>query len=252
MPTPLRISIVSFNIWITERWAMRAPALEKFLQLFQPDILGLQEVQPESLAAIDQWLPRHARVRDAFPGWNTEGNIYWRSDLFTETEHGAEDVGIPENRRLFWARLCVRETGQSVLVGTAHLTHQRDDPEAATGSSPRIGQMRQIIAALQRLNQADEALFFMGDLNDPAHPQHMLHEAGYQNCFGALGLQPAATWKAYPTAGVEPGEPPVSECIDWLVANDRARAVAASVPHFYYRDASPSDHWPVHAVYELA
>jgi endonuclease/exonuclease/phosphatase family metal-dependent hydrolase len=249
----MRLSFVTYNIWNTERWDKRAPALRKFLETFDPDLLCLQELRPESRQLIDETLASHQRVDDAFPGWTTESNIYSRKSLFEAVEHGAEDVGIlePGQRRLFWTRLKLRASGQTVLVATAHLTHQRHEKEAATGMSPRVGETRRIIAALERLNRPGEPAFFTGDLNDPIHPPHLLHAAGYASCFASLGLQPPPTFKCYPTAGVQPGEPVSNQCIDWIVANGEARAIAATVPHFYYEDAAPSDHWPVQAVYEI-
>ena len=250
---PLRISIVTYNIWLMQRWDMRAPALQAFLERFAPDLLCLQELQPASRDFLDATLAGHRRVDDAHAGWATESNIYWRATLFEKIEHGDEDAGIPDgNRRLFWVRLRVRDTNRSILVATAHLTSQRNAHECATGQSPRVGQIRRIIDSLKRLNRTDEPLFFMGDMNDPVHPPRLLQEAGYVSCFAALGVQPPPTYHCYPTADIQPGERVVSQCIDWLVANKHARAVAASVPHFYYKDAAPSDHWPVQAVYEIA
>ena len=89
----------------------------------------------------------------------------------------------------------------------------------------------------------------MAELREDAR---LLQEAGYVSCFAALGVQPPPTYHCYPTADIQPGERVVSQCIDWLVANQHARAVAAGVPNFYYKDAAPSDHWPVQAVYEIA
>lgn len=247
-----RISIVTCNIWLTRRWTRRAPALKKFLQLFDPDILAVQELQARSQRLIDSTLPRHQRVRDRFSGWTTESNLYWRASLFSELDHGAEEAGITEgSRRLFWVRLRRADGGGSVLAATAHLTHQRSAQESRTGRSPRVRQITRIIAALGRLARRGEPVFFMGDMNDPVHPTHALHEAGYTSCFAALGLQPPSTFKCYPTADIEPGKPPVSQCVDWLYANAHARAVAATVPQFFFRDAAPSDHWPVQAVYEI-
>jgi len=250
---PLRISVITYNIWVTKRWTQRAPALRRFLEVFDPDILCLQELQPESQKLIDQTLHRHKRVQDDLPGWTTESNIYWRSALFSEIEHGAEPVDIADSaeRRLFWVRLRIAGTPHSILVATAHLTHQRNVTERTTGLSPRLGETRRIITALQRINLAGEPLLFMGDLNDPVHPPHLLHEAGYVSCFAALGLQPPPTFKVYPTAGVKVGAPVMNQCIDWLVANRHTRAVAAGVPQFYLNDTAPSDHWPVQAVYQI-
>jgi endonuclease/exonuclease/phosphatase family metal-dependent hydrolase len=250
---PLRISIVTYNIWLTQRWDVRQPALGGFLKSFNPDLLCLQELQQTTRDFIDGALPSHRRVDDPYRGWTTESNIYWRDAVFAHVEHGIEEVGIPDgDRRLFWARLKIRGLDRTVLVATAHLTSQRNKVECDTGQSPRVGQIRHIIQALKRLNQAGEPLFFMGDMNDPVHPPRLLHEAGYPSCFAALGVQAPPTYHCYPTADVPPGDRVVNQCIDWLVANKHARAVAASVPHFYLKDAAPSDHWPVHAVYEIA
>ena len=249
---PCRISIVTYNIWLTQRWQLRAPALGGFLDTFNPDLLCLQELQQTSRDFIDAALPSHRRIDDSHPGWITESNIYWRDSLFTRVEHGTEDAGIPDgNRRLFWARLKLRELDRTLLVATAHLTSQRNKLECETGQSPRVDQIRRIIAALQRLNHPGEPLFFMGDMNDPVHPPRLLKEAGYPSCFASLGIQAPPTYQCYPTADVPPGNRVVNQCIDWLVANEHARAVAATVPHFYLKDAAPSDHWPVQAVYEI-
>ena len=250
---PARISIVTYNIWLTQRWAVRVPALRGFLECFDPDILCLQELQAQSRDFIDQTLTGHKRVDDPYPGWTTESNIYWRDARFARIEHGAEDVGIPDGvRRLFWVRLQMRDLGRSMLVATAHLTSQRNKTECETGQSPRVEQIRRIIGVLQKLNQPGEPMFFMGDMNDPVHPPRMLHEAGYVSCFAALGVQAPPTYHCYPTADVPPGNRVVNQCIDWLVANSEARAVSAAVPHFYLQDSAPSDHWPVQAVYEIA
>src|SRR6185503_17380657 len=124
---PARINIITCNIWNTERWSARSAALGTFLELFAPDVLCLQELRQKSRMFLDKVMPGHARVQDSFVGWTSESNIYWREAMFSEIEHGAADVRIKEkgHRRLFWARLQVKALGRSMLVATAHLTHQR-------------------------------------------------------------------------------------------------------------------------------
>lgn len=250
---PLRVNIITCNLWNTERWSARSVTVRKFLELFRPDVLCVQELRQKTRIFLDKALPGHSRVQDSFVGWTAESNIYWRDTMFSEIEHGAVDVRIKEkgHRALFWARLAIKDRDRSMLVATAHLTHQRHPDESATGHNPRIGETRRIIAALKRLNRRGEPLFFMGDFNDAVHPTNMLHKAGYVSSFAALGLQPPQTFKCYPTAAVEPGMLAISQCIDWIVANDEAQPIATSVPYFFLNDSAPSDHWPVQAVYEL-
>ena len=251
--SPVRLNVVTYNIWNTERWAQRERSLRKFMRLFDPDLLCLQELRRKSRRFLDEVLSGHERVDDRFVGWALESNIYWRASMFSEIEHGAEDVRILEegHRRLFWVRLQMKAIERSILVGTAHLTHQRHPAESKTGLSPRVGEIQRIIAALGRVQKKREPVFFMGDMNDPVHATDHLHKAGYRSSFAALGLQPPPTFKCYPTANVTPGKLAVSQCIDWIVANGEARCVATTVPQFFLDDAAPSDHWPVQAIYEV-
>src|SRR5688572_4479247 len=202
---PARLSIVTCNIWLTERWPARAPALERFLTLFAPDVLCLQELQRPTQEFIDRLLPRHERVQDSFAGWTNESNIYWRGDLFEKVAHGAEEVGHAEpERRLFWVRL--KLMNKPLFVATAHLTSAKGSDEPETGVSPRVRQLKRIAGCLERLVGAGEPAFFMGDMNDAWHPQRILKQAGFTSCFAALGLQSPPTFQCYPTANIEPGE----------------------------------------------
>ncbi|HYC48529.1 MAG TPA: endonuclease/exonuclease/phosphatase family protein [Burkholderiales bacterium] len=250
---PLRFSIVTYNIWGENRWDFRKDALRRFLEIFDPDVLCVQEFSAGARNLIDATLAGHRRVDDEFEGWTVEGNIYWRESLFSRIEHGAEEVQILKSpvRRLFWTRLQVKGFDRSIVVSTAHLTHQRHEQEARTGHSPRIGETSRIIEALGRVSRGSDAVFFMGDFNDPVHPTNLLKNAGYTSSFAALGLQPSSTFKVYPTAGIAPGQLAMSQCVDWIVASGSVRAVATSIPRFFHEDAAPSDHWPVHAIYEL-
>src|SRR5215813_15102356 len=84
---PARISIVTYNIWLTERWPARAPALERFLTLFSPDVLCVQELQRPTQEFLDRVLRGYGRVHDPFAGWTNESNIYWNESVLGEVEH---------------------------------------------------------------------------------------------------------------------------------------------------------------------
>lgn len=242
--------MITYNIWNTVRWDVRERPLREFVGAFNPDILCLQELRPESRASLDAGMVAHDRVHDDFPGWLTESTIYWRRDSFEEIAHGAEEVGIPGgNRRLFWVRLQLTGEEQTILVSTVHLTYQGSAEERTTGRSPRVMQTQRVIEALGGLVHEQEPTFLMGDLNDPYLPIRMLLEAGYAHCFAGLGIPTEPTHPCHPTVNVAPRH--ASQTIDWITSNCQARPVAAQVPHFYHGDIAPSDHWPVLAVYEL-
>lgn len=250
---PVRLSILTFNIWNNSRWAERKPSLLKFFQTYQPDIFCLQELTLESRSLIDQEMRTYSRVQDDFAGWEKESNIFWNSQLLEEVEHGIEDIGISSNefRRLFWVRLNIKDQQKTIFVATAHYTYQGHPNEVATGLSPRGEQARRTVIALEHLVKQGEPAFFMGDLNDTVLPVLILHEAGYRSCFSRLGILPPPTWPSLPTANLKPGDEFTNQTIDWLVSNDHARPLAAEVPQFYYQGHSPSDHWPVLAIYEV-
>ena len=249
---PTRLSIITCNLWLTERWPARAPALERFLSLFTPDVLCVQELQRATQQYLDGVLSGYGRVHDPFPGWTNESNIYWNATFLEETEHGAEEVGhVEPQRRMFWARLQIKSLQKAIFVATAHLTSARHSDESETGVSPRVRQLKRIADELRRLVRDGEPAFFMGDMNDPRHPQRILKSAGWVSCFAALGMQSPPTFQCYPTANVRPGEETITEAIDLIASNRHARAIAASVPQCYGGDIAPSDHWPVQAIYQL-
>jgi exonuclease III len=249
---PIRLSLVTYNLWNTQRWPERAPALKQFVEVYYPDVLCLQELRVETQSFLDGVLARHCRVHDALPGWTCESNIYWNADLLEELAHGAEDVGILEqHRRLFWVRLQPKGTERTIFVSTAHFTYQGNPREWETGLSPRVAQARRTVEALQRLVRQGEPAFFMGDLNDGVNPPRILRQAGYVQCFAALGQLSPPTCPCVPTKNLDIGIYLGDQTLDWLVANERARPVAAQVPHCFHGDIAPSDHWPVLAVYEI-
>jgi endonuclease/exonuclease/phosphatase family metal-dependent hydrolase len=249
---PVRLSVITCNLWGTTRWSLRKLALKQFVEVFCPDILCLQELCAESQSFLDNAMPQHNRVHDDFPGWICESNIYWKDCLLKEVEHGADDIGIiEENRRLFWVRLKLKEQARTVFVSTAHFTYKAHPKELETGLSPRLEQTHRTVKALQRLVRDGEPALFMGDLNDTSHPIYILYDAGYRDCFSVLGVPCVPTAPCYPTANIPIGSPTLSQTLDWIVSNKYARTVAAQVPHFYHGDVALSDHWPVLAVFEI-
>jgi endonuclease/exonuclease/phosphatase family metal-dependent hydrolase len=248
MSVPFRFTVCTYNIWTTTRWPERRDALATFASTVAPDILCLQEVQPNSLAALDESLPKHRRVDDPFPGWSNEGNVYWRDDLFELVEHLTPDVGILEPlRRLFAVRLRLRhEPDVTLLVATAHFTWDGHEIVRSTHRNVRVAQAQATVDALDRHRRPAEPQLFMGDLNDATTPVRVLLDAEFADCFSAVGQTSSSTHPAQPTAAGVPST------IDWLMSRGPVRPLLGHVIDFYVGDLAPSDHKPVIAVYELA
>ncbi|KAL3907190.1 MAG: hypothetical protein SGPRY_010267, partial [Prymnesium sp.] len=66
----MRVSVASLNLWKegglpAGEWPRREVALSRLVRLLDADLIGLQEAHPLSLAALDEALPSHDRIRPA-------------------------------------------------------------------------------------------------------------------------------------------------------------------------------------------
>ncbi|NDL56696.1 endonuclease/exonuclease/phosphatase family protein [Phytoactinopolyspora mesophila] len=253
---PFTFVAMTYNIWGGHRLTERTRALQSLFKLREPDVFGVQELQPESRVVLDDALPEHSRVEDDFPGWATQSNIWWRDDVFTLEDYGAEDIGIrSEHARLFWVRLRPSGTGDlpSLLFSTAHLTWPGHPQERVDDVNPRVGQARQAVAVLNRL-APDGPCLFTGDMNDYARPLWPLREAGFTDSFTALGTTSPPTHPVFPLVepgqGWAPAESP-QKAIDWLFHRGPLRPRCSEVVEFFFEGQAPSDHKPVTATYTL-
>ncbi|CAF4384107.1 unnamed protein product [Rotaria sp. Silwood2] len=266
-----RISVMTFNMCKTDgypiNWPQRRLPIIECLTTYTPDILCVQELHPLLHDAIVESLPSHVFVQDDFPGWQSEGNIYWNSNMFKMMEYGMVDIGIMEPlRRLFWVRLAVKtftnennEQSQSnkkeLIVATAHYTWEGHEEERKTDVNLRKQQTRRTVTALQDLtakfSNPHLAVLFMGDLNENYHPRRILREAGFVDCFAELRLPTPIT---HPQRPSEPKEDiQVGTTLDWIMQNQYARPILANALQnvFCTGGYSVSDHCPVMCIYEI-
>ena len=242
----IRFVACTYNLWNDQRWPDRQEALKQFLEYHLPDILCVQELRPVTSDFVDGVLTGHQRIEDPFEGWHREGNIYWNKGMFELVEYGAEDIGMLEElRRLFWVRLRFRgaDDTPTLFVATAHYTRMGHEVELRDGKNLRIPQARKTVEVLKALVPRDEALLFMGDLNDYWNPIDVLREGGLTDSFAALGRYAAPTWPAAPIAQGPPGS------IDWIFHRGPIRPMTCDIADFFVGDLPPSDHKPVLATY---
>jgi len=239
----IRFVVATLNLWGETRWPARQPALTRFLDGHQPDVLAVQELRPPLLTAITAALPEHDTVDDSFMGWTHESTILWQRDLFRELAHGAEWIGQAGLlRRLFWVRLEWRAGGRPpLLVATAHYTWPGADAERDGGPSPRPDEARRTAAALDRLAPAPLPVLFMGDLNDLLAPVRILGDAGLQEAHAVLGRSPRTTGS--PTVRRPPS------VADWMLHRGPLHPMCCDAVDLLVDDLAPSDHRPVLTTY---
>lgn len=257
MEFPVRISVTTFNVWGSHHWPERAVPLAQTLQTLRSDVYLLQEVTPAIVEYLDKNLQNYKRVDDTKrPGWITEGNIYWNSDLLELIDFGHGDLnlhGYP-NRSLFWARLAVKANPSlKFFVSTAHFPWVGDSYELETGMSQRIPAAMKVCEHLRRLVLPQECVIFGGDLNDDYHPIRILsEEMGMMDVFESLDLPPPITHPVRPSDYQEEMRP--NRTLDWILCSlpAQCRVIGAFAKTVRGGTHVPvSDHLPVMAIFEV-
>lgn len=245
------------NLWGDHNAEGRVDAMRACYSLRAPDLLATQETRAWSRDLLDEVMPGHDRVHDDFPGWESQSNLWWDRELFSEVEHGAEDVGIHDTHaRLFWVRLRT-QTGQTILWTTAHLSYSGNAVEVETGVNQRTVQARRVVAELDRLALPDEPVFFASDTNAIATAIWEIGNAGFIDSFTALNRQCPPTHPVVPNAFREtvgtPKSPIASphKTIDYIFFRGPVRSRSAEVVEFFDRGIAPSDHYPVATTFAL-
>ena len=258
MTAPLNVVAQTHNLWGDHHAAERAGALRGLYERRAPDLLGTQETRAWSRDVLDAAMPGHDRVHDDFLGWERQSNLWWNRDLFSEVDHGAEDVGIHDPyARLFWVRLRIDGGPKTLLWTTAHLSYSGNAVEVETGVNQRTPQARRVVEALSRLGRPDEPVFFASDTNAIATAIWVIGNAGYLDSFTALNRQAPPTHPVIPnpfastvgTAKSPIGSP--QKTIDYIFFRGPVRSRSAEVVEYFDRGIAPSDHYPVASTFAL-
>ncbi|WP_225047327.1 endonuclease/exonuclease/phosphatase family protein [Lacticaseibacillus kribbianus] len=236
------------------RWAQRRPHVIANIQAQAPDLLALQEVLAEPLAALKQALPAYRFVGvardDGIAAGEFNGLFYLPAKfaliasghqwLAQTPDQPTKFPGAGSTRIFQWARLRERATNR---VFTAVVTHLDDQSQPA-----REQGMAQILRYFAPLLAAGEALVLAGDFN--AEPE----DQAYHQAVSALqDAQLVAKTREMPYPGTfqDNGQfrarPDLTtKRIDyWFVTPnvsvDRYQIDVAQTPDGHYA----SDHFPV-------
>jgi endonuclease/exonuclease/phosphatase family metal-dependent hydrolase len=239
------------------RWEHRQGAVGSEARALEADLLGMQEVLPHQLDALEAQLPGYRREgdgRDVQLGGEASP-LFYRADRFERLDGGtfwlsptpdrprgpdeAKPWGTWLNRIASWALLRHRPSGARILAVNTHFDHAS---ERARQQSARI-----LVDFVAR-HPADHVIV-MGDLNArPGSEPHRLLAATLTDAATAPSVEhnPAGTtvtaWTELGTAGHH---------IDHIFVSGGLRPLAYQVldrrAHYQGADRYPSDHLPVRA-----
>ncbi len=244
----IRFSIMTLNLWNTEKLNQRVDSIIEFFSIYQSDIICLQELREETRSLLDKVLINYERVHDSFIGWRDESNIYYNKEIFNEVEHGRINLIMPEvNRGLFYLRLKEKNTNQSLFISTIHLTHQGNADEKNTSYSYRQDEARIVASSLNKLIENEEPAIVCGDFNDPYHPSRIISSStDFTEVFKTLRLEAPVT---FPCSSISK-EYDLVESIDKIMHNKKLSPILASSPRMVL-SCGISDHYPVIAIFEI-
>ena len=244
----IRFSIMTLNLWNTEKLEQRKSSIIEFFSIYRPDFLCIQELREETRNILDTVLFNYDRVHDSFIGWRDESNIYYNKELFDEVEHGRINLIMPEeNRGLFYLRAKEKNSNKEIFISTIHLTHQGNADEINTSHSYRQDEAKIVASSLKELVSLKEPAIVCGDFNDPYHPSRIISsETNFVEVFKSLKLESPVT---FPCSTIS-CEYDLVESLDKIMHNTNLIPILASSPRLVL-SCGISDHYPVMAVFEI-
>lgn len=281
--------LMSFNIGgfteecsAAQHWDNRATVCVEIIRRYDPELMGLQEVQTQNRAMLDKQFTQYSFEYGVQTCHRTDENamynpIYWKSERFQKLDAGAFYLSeTPDRwsktwdamhvRSATWVRLRCLKTGVTFIYANVHLDHR--------GSRARVESSRLIVRQLMLLRQAGNfPVIISGDFNErpwsprnenvydyapPVSPQHLpaagvVHrvymEQNFKDAYLELGYNNQLAMNTYHDYYGDTF-PPVALRIDWILTLNGEQQIQTQ-KYMVVHDASPpifaSDHYPIMA-----
>ncbi len=167
--TPIKLTAMSFNVWVSSYSVARADRVAQRIKEYSPDTIGFQETSPTWMDYLSTKLSdEYAYVgigRDGV-GKGESNPVFYKKAVFELLEEGTKWLSdTPDkiskyessslNRVFTYAKLKHKESGQVVLIVNTHLEH--------TSSEAREDQIKVICRFLQEYGAYPTVL--TGDFN---------------------------------------------------------------------------------------
>ena len=260
------LKAMSFNIRFgtandgDNHWDQRSDLVAETIELFSPDLLGVQEALDFQCEFLKTRLPSHkfvGRSREANPTSGEFCGIFFRSERFdlvdsghfwlseTPDEPGSKSWDSSLPRMVSWVRLKDRlSNNQEFVFANTHFDHR--GPEARLQSAKLI---RQRLFENQELPVLLTGDFNCDESSDPYNVLANVGDAGRPILDSYREIHPDRTeqegsfssWTG-DTSGAR---------IDWILHTDQFTALNADINHTRQQGRFPSDHFPVQAILKL-
>lgn len=255
---PIDLGLMTFNVRYAtapdgeNAWEFRKELMVETIEMYDPDILGLQECLDIQAYYLDAEMPQYrwfgiGRDRD---GGGEMVSIFYKPDVVTPVKTGtfwlSETPEEPASRSwdaaitriVTWIRFFHPETSRFFTVYNTHFDHR--------GEQARANSSRLLVERISQL-PSSEPVIAMGDFNavgGDSEPWQILVDAGLEDAWvtAAETIGPPVTFSrwTHPPEGVD-------RRIDWIMY--RADADVAVCETVLHNDDGrfPSDHYPVYA-----
>ena len=247
---PLRV--MSFNIRVAgaadgdNAWENRRDLAIKVITDHDPDVVGMQEVQPNQRQDFLNALPEMTAYAQAADQFGNENVILYRADRLTlefqgtywlsETPFEPFTVGwdATYSRNCIWGIFTRNSDGRGFYVYNTHFDHQ--------GSIARLESAKYLVSRVEGRLQ-DLPAIFVGDLNaDESSPPLLELNELLEDTFRVVHPEATDVGTSHGFSGDMTGAK-----IDYVLVEPSTIVEAAQIIHDNTDGHYPSDHFPVSA-----
>ena len=247
---------MSFNVRYAEPsdgldiWEKRRPIAARMLELYRPDVIGMQEPEIEQLTDMESdlpWLKRFGKSRygNDFEKFSAvfynpstlelmDEGAYWISE--NPDEPGSMAWLIHKPYAITWGRFRHLGTGHEFEVHNSQFPYKAEQAEA-----------RHMGAQIIRQRAQFESTILTGDFNcDASGVVHGELKEDFQDTFEQISdrIGPSATFHGFT------GEPTHPARLDWIMYRGHLTPKSYETITYNEGDRYPSDHYPVVAEFE--
>ncbi len=250
------LRVMTFNIRVAsandgpDAWPLRRDLLIATVQKFDPDLLGLQEVEPDQANDLTARLKDYRIVGDVR---DNRSPLMYRRERFEPVRSGSfwlsetPDVAGSKGWDSAYPRVCTwielrdhRSDDRALVYFNTHWDHK-----SAKARIESATLMRSRIADIAR----DKPVIITGDFNSShkSTPHQVLLENRFVDAFAEA--HPHPTTRQFTFHGFT-GQSDQDDRIDWILRSSAFRTRNADIDRTSANGRYPSDHFPVEAVLE--